>query len=621
MRGRPLTRLAALRRPSASPSPTARAVSATSDPATPTTTTRTLRFRSPSPPASPRLPRGGGLPSLEDLRPAGEASIVSAVALILGSTIGAGILALPAVGAPAGFGPSAAVLGAVCAALTAEALLIAEVNLAVLADRRARGGGGGDGLQGASSSSASEEDIVTLRDMAAATLGPRGGAFVSTAYLSLSYALLVAYIAKAGELVAAGAGMMGGGGDGGASALLLTPGAGAVTFVAATGAVLYAGTGAVDNVNRAMTAGLLALYAGIVAAGAAGADWGVLSQADWSAAPASVPVVLLALVYHDLVPVVVAQLRGDAGAVRTSLLIGSAAPLAMFCLWDAVALALAGGGGGGGGGAGAAAGADPLDLVMATGGPAMQAAVAGFSVLAIATSCLGTSLGLSQTVIAELRGAAREWLAGSERKAEEAAADDAAATAAADLDPLTRLVTALGAARLDGEEEEECVGATPAALPPTATPLITGDLPGLRALAFALVLGPPTAAALANPGSFFAVLNAVGGYGMTALYGVLPPLMAWKLRRGRSSGDGGGRAGVAPPSTPPLLPGGTPVLASLCAGAVAIEVGRLADDLGGALAGAGGDGAAVTAAVAAPLADLAAADGLLGALARAVGLG
>ena len=86
--------------------------------------------------------------------------------------------------------------------------------------------------------------------------------------------------------------------------------------------------------------------------------------------------------------------------------------------------------------------------------------------------------------------------------------------------------------------------------------------------------------------------------------------MAWKLR-GRAGGEGqeGAGAGAPPPRPPPLLPGGTPVLAGLCLGAVAIEVGRLADDLGGAVAEGG---PASPAAVGQALADLAAADGLVG---------
>lgn len=58
-------------------------------------------------------------------------SVLGAVALILGSTIGAGILALPAVAAPAGFGPSTAVLVGCWLLLSLDALLIAEVNLSI----------------------------------------------------------------------------------------------------------------------------------------------------------------------------------------------------------------------------------------------------------------------------------------------------------------------------------------------------------------------------------------------------------------------------------------------------------------------------------------------------------
>ena len=54
-----------------------------------------------------------------------------------GSTVGAGILALPAVTAPAGFLPSTATMVGVWMLLAAEALLLAEANLAIRA-RQAR---------------------------------------------------------------------------------------------------------------------------------------------------------------------------------------------------------------------------------------------------------------------------------------------------------------------------------------------------------------------------------------------------------------------------------------------------------------------------------------------------
>ena len=43
---------------------------------------------------------------------------------------------------------------------------------------------------------------MSLRAMAAATLGPAGASAVNAAYLALAYALLVAYSSKAGDLVA-----------------------------------------------------------------------------------------------------------------------------------------------------------------------------------------------------------------------------------------------------------------------------------------------------------------------------------------------------------------------------------------------------------------------------------
>ena len=48
-----------------------------------------------------------------------------------GSTVGAGILALPSIAAPAGFLPSAATMVACWVLLAAEALLLADINLAV----------------------------------------------------------------------------------------------------------------------------------------------------------------------------------------------------------------------------------------------------------------------------------------------------------------------------------------------------------------------------------------------------------------------------------------------------------------------------------------------------------
>ena len=270
-------------------------------------------------------------------------SVLSAVALIVGSSVGAGVLALPAVSAPAGFAPSATALVGVWALLTAEALLIAEVNLALLSAKKKIKRDNNDDKE--EEKNEEEDAIVTLREMAHETLGARGGHFVAAAYLALSYSLMVAYISKAGELVSSALDPLLLSSSSAATALIestavasatsvISPGAGAALFTAAMGLTLFGGTAAVDGANKAMTASLLAAYAVIVSVGGAQADWGALAERapEWSAAPAAIPVILLSLVYHDLVPVVCAQLRGDAAKVRTALFVGSTAPLAMFVL-------------------------------------------------------------------------------------------------------------------------------------------------------------------------------------------------------------------------------------------------------------------------------------------------
>lgn len=430
-------------------------------------------------------------------------------------------------------------------------------------------------------------------------------------YLALSYCLLVAYLAKGAEVLDFFAGAA------------LPPPLGAAAFVAgAAGVFLVGGAAAADRVNQALTSVLLLLFCGIVAAGAAAADVPAAvahGHADWGALPPAAPIMFLALVYHDLVPLICGYLGGDRAAVRSALILGSLVPLGMFVAWEAVAVALlppalldpahaldalqvalplspdaagavALGGGGAADAAGAAPAVDPLALFVRRSGPAVGAAVQGFSFLAVATSFMGTVMGLSETLRSEVPLAAKQaaWLLRGRALASfEEGEGEAAAAAAA---------PSGGGGGGGGADEGEGFGRDPG-----------------RTLALALTLGPPLAFTAHNPDAFVAVLSVAGGYGMTLLYGVLPPLMAWSLR-GQAAGEqaraaqaqaqqqeeGAGRgrgSGAAlsssslPPVFEPMVPGGAPVLAALLAAAVAIEVSRAAADAGltlGALSSAEG---------------------------------
>lgn len=87
-------------------------------------------------------------------------------------------------------------------------------------------------------------------------------------------------------------------------------------------------------------------------------------------------------------------------------------------------------------------------------------------------------------------------------------------------------------------------------------------------------------------------LQVAGAYGLTFLYGLLPPLMAWQLRQrqqraARTAGAAArGMGGQGLPAhggcsaEGPLVPGGAPVLAAILVVVGAITVGRIASDLG-----------------------------------------
>lgn len=209
--------------------------------------------------------------------------------------------------------------------------------------------------------------------------------------------------------------------------------------------------------------------------------------------------------------------------------------------------------------------------------------------------------------MAEIKGLVDAAGAKGEEKVKDASAAAAAKAAAmtssspstlASSNPLLHALSTTLSSISDDDSSSEEEDEEKAELAATATAAI-------RVAAFALVLGPPLADSLANPGSFFGVLNAVGGYGMTALYGVLPPLMAWKFREQQEKGkeeeesevetakakapeqqqelapDLASSSPRRPAFSPPLLPGGRAALTALTTASVAVEVGRLADDLEG----------------------------------------
>ncbi|MBW4605619.1 MAG: tyrosine transporter [Calothrix sp. FI2-JRJ7] len=233
-------------------------------------------------------------------------SVLGSTALIAGTTVGAGILALPTVTLPSGVAPSTVLLIAVWLYALVSGLLIAEVSLDVMRE------------EGANSSFLAMVENI---------LGKPGAIFAGGAYLFLHYALLVAYIAQGGEILLA------------ALSLNLPDWVGTTIFALFFGGIMYFGRPKlIEKLNSALVFVVIGSFAGLLFLASRQVNLLQFVFQDWTKLTAAIPVMLVALFYHNVIPVITIQLEGDERKVKQSIFFGSLIPLIMFIAWNAVIL-------------------------------------------------------------------------------------------------------------------------------------------------------------------------------------------------------------------------------------------------------------------------------------------
>lgn len=296
-------------------------------------------------------------------------SVAGAAALVAGTMVGAGILALPSATAPVGFLPSTAAMGVGWLYMTMSGLLIAELSI----NRLGQSGKPGQGM-------------LSLYEE---TLGPSWSKIGSVAYFFLHYTLMVAYIAQGGmnlDVALNGLGFNG---------ITDVPGIGQVLFAGTCGLGLYAASpSVVEKANSLFVVVLGTAFLGIVGLGATTADFSALvdlSNQHPENVAGAFPIIFLSLVYQNIVPTVVKQLEGDREKIKQAIVTGTTLPTLMFVAWNAVVL------GNLQGADQAGNNVDPLALLqsgMVGGGPLLGNLVSTFSSLAIVTSLIGFVYGL-----------------------------------------------------------------------------------------------------------------------------------------------------------------------------------------------------------------------------------
>ncbi|GJN10779.1 hypothetical protein PR202_ga28901 [Eleusine coracana subsp. coracana] len=267
-------------------------------------------------------------------------SVTGSIFLVAGTTVGAGILAIPAVTQEAGFLASAVTCIFCWSYMVVTGLLVAEVNVNTMCEL----GSGG----------------VSLVSMAMRTLGTFGVRTACLSYLFIHYALLIAYVARSSDII-----------------------------TSTLGIPFHIFSLVTDGVTTILQMGVAYTDTQVVASG--NLQWSSLLEANFAAAPQSIPIIALSFVYQNVVPVICTNLEGDLSKVRTAIVAGTAIPLALFLIWDAVILGTLPGL------VGSGTTSDPLELLRSSNG-IVGPIVELFSFLAIGTSYIGFVLGLSDFV-------------------------------------------------------------------------------------------------------------------------------------------------------------------------------------------------------------------------------
>ncbi len=291
-----------------------------------------------------------------------KGSVVGGTLLIAGSCIGAGMLGLPVISGVAGFFPSLFMFVVAWLFMTTTALLLVEVN-------------------------GWFNHKVNLITMVGDTLGKGGKALCWFTYLFLFYALLVAYISGIGSLTSTFFKTMLG--------VNAAPWLGSLFFVILFGWVVYLGTRRVDMCNRGLMIGKIGFFLLLILVGVQYVQPYLLTRTDPKYSILSLPLLVIAFGFHNMIPSLVSYLNGDIKRVRLTIIGGSLFTFAIYLLWEILVLGIVPFGGPNG-----LAASLKLDreasqaIAMISGSSSIRVFAQGLAFFAILTSFLAQALSL-----------------------------------------------------------------------------------------------------------------------------------------------------------------------------------------------------------------------------------
>lgn len=379
-----------------------------------------------------------------------SSGLFSSISLIAGTTIGAGILALPAATLPAGLIPSSLVMIATWLYMVISGLLFAEANVYT----RQQLGRADVGF------------LATIQYLS----GKWGAISASILYIFIHYAMLVAYTARGGDILATAI-------QPAQAALHLSQPiplwSGHLLFSVLFGGLLFwCSEQFIGRFNSLLLILVIVAFAGLLTLTIPQVQPNQLLTQHWEVASTAIPVMFTAFVYQNVVPIVITQQNNNKVKAQQSIVLGALIPLILFLLWNGVILGsidfttiqqtsdLA-----------ANPVIDPIEILrLGKAHPQLSLAVSIFSEFAVATSFIGFAYGLL-SVFKDLF-----------------------------------------------------------ASPNPTAPSSPTSSPQKRPFIYGLIVLPPLGLSLLSPTIFFDAIDTSGALGTSLLFGIIPAVMVWKLR-------------------------------------------------------------------------------------------
>jgi tyrosine-specific transport protein len=231
-----------------------------------------------------------------------NSKLIGGILLIVGTSIGGGMLALPVSTAEIGFTNSIFFLFFCWLVMTCGALLMLEVNLRL-------------------------PEGSNIISMAKATLGLPGQIIAWITYLFLLYTLLSAYISGGSDVF---------------NSLLnkinihLSSSMTSILFTILFSLVVYQGIRSVDYVNRGLMFGKLGVYVILIAIISPHTSFSGLTQGSARAFTGTLMILITSFGYASIIPSLRDYFGNETHTLRRVIMLGSLIPLACYIIWDAV---------------------------------------------------------------------------------------------------------------------------------------------------------------------------------------------------------------------------------------------------------------------------------------------